>query len=205
MESPIKDEHEELIRAQQSAYSIPGVDDNIPDRLLKKRKQEKAKPKQESLPVSNTAVYITGLPLDTKMDEMVDIFKKAGVILVDAISQLPKIKMYNDSEGAFKGDALVIYLRAESVELAVDILHDFPFRPEDKSVISVQPAVFNERDKEAKRQKKSSHDKRKGKAIQKLVKVLDWDEESDAKSKKTKSSKSVVLKFMFTLDELEVF
>ena len=36
--------------------------------------------------------------------------------------------MYVDDQGNFKGDALVVYFRAESVKLAVQMLDDTQFR-----------------------------------------------------------------------------
>ena len=36
--------------------------------------------------------------------------------------------MYEDDKGQFKGDALVVYFRAESVNLAIQMLDDSDFR-----------------------------------------------------------------------------
>ena len=36
--------------------------------------------------------------------------------------------MYEDSEGQFKGEALVVYFRPESVDLAIQMLDDSDFR-----------------------------------------------------------------------------
>jgi HIV Tat-specific factor 1 len=43
-------------------------------------------------------------------------------------SGLPRIKLYTDESGNLKGDALVVYFRPESVQLAVQILDDSDFR-----------------------------------------------------------------------------
>ena len=40
----------------------------------------------------------------------------------------PRIKLYEDDKGSFKGDALVVYFRPESVDLAVQMLDDTDFR-----------------------------------------------------------------------------
>lgn len=50
-------------------------------------------------------------------------FSKAGLILEDGNGD-PRIKLYHDDEGRFKGDALIVYLQAESVELAVRLFDD---------------------------------------------------------------------------------
>ena len=59
--------------------------------------------------------------------------------------QKPRIKLYTDGQGNFKGDALVVYFRAESVELAVQMLDDTQFRSvgdRPGSMLSVVEAVF---------------------------------------------------------------
>lgn len=40
----------------------------------------------------------------------------------------PRIKMYEDESGKFKGDALIVYFRPESVKLAIQMLDDSDFR-----------------------------------------------------------------------------
>lgn len=42
--------------------------------------------------------------------------------------QNKRIKMYKDEHGNFKGDALVMYFKPESVNLAVQLLDDSQFR-----------------------------------------------------------------------------
>jgi HIV Tat-specific factor 1 len=51
------------------------------------------------------------------------VFSKAGVLLIGDDGQ-PRIKMYNDDEGKFKGDALVMYFKEGSVDLAITLLDD---------------------------------------------------------------------------------
>src|ERR1700754_4108596 len=83
------------------------------------------KPKR---PRVNTAVYVSSLPLDTDQDEIHLAFSKCGVIAEEIDSGKPRIKMYEDDKGQFKGDALVVYFRPESVDLAVQMLDDTDFR-----------------------------------------------------------------------------
>lgn len=73
--------------------------------------------------VRQTAVYVTNLPPTTTAEVLVTVFSKAGLILEDAKGE-PKVKLYNDEAGNFKGEALVVYLKEESVELAIRLLDE---------------------------------------------------------------------------------
>lgn len=76
----------------------------------------------------NSAIYVTSIPLDASTDELRDAFCKCGVIAEEIDSGRPRIKMYMDENGNFKGDALIVYFRPESVKLAVQMLDDTDFR-----------------------------------------------------------------------------
>ncbi len=71
---------------------------------------------------------MTDLPPDTTVDEVRRIFSRCGVIAEEIDEGKPRIKLYTDEKGHFKGDALVVYFRAESVDLAVQMLDDTDFR-----------------------------------------------------------------------------
>ncbi|TYJ55307.1 hypothetical protein B9479_004030 [Cryptococcus floricola] len=150
---------EELLKAQQAAYSVPGVDESTPAnavvareerRTLKRKKNEKdytsntlnkpAEPaKSASQGNSNggesskaaapppaqkkTGVWVTNLPPNTTVEKMANVFNKAGVLLIDNEGN-PKIKMYYDDDGVFKGEALVTYFKEGSVDLAITLLDD---------------------------------------------------------------------------------
>ena len=89
---------------------------------------KKPKPTTEPRERKNTAIYITNLPLDTDVDEVHSVFSKCGVIAEEIDSRKPRIKLYTDDQGNFKGDALILYFRAESVDLAIQMLDDTDFR-----------------------------------------------------------------------------
>jgi HIV Tat-specific factor 1 len=110
----------------------------------KKRKRSKAKFSAKN---AKCWIYITGLPKDTNEEEVAAYFSKCGVIDLDPETQKPKVKLYRHKadkpEGrTVKGDASVCYARAESVELALQILDENLFR--DGAILSVQRAKFEQ-------------------------------------------------------------
>ncbi|KAI5866869.1 hypothetical protein GGS23DRAFT_603081 [Durotheca rogersii] len=145
---------EELLAQQQSAYGIGTDPDDVGGHLPnKKRKKgqgggsgagypggnsgrEQAPPqrpqkrqKAPAAPRQNTAIYVTGLPLDVTVDEVHEVFsRKCGVIAEEIDSGRPRIKLYTDDKGSFKGDALVVFFKPQSVEMAIMLLDDTDFR-----------------------------------------------------------------------------
>ena len=76
----------------------------------------------------------------------------------------PRIKLYTDEAGNFKGDALVVYFRAESVALAVQMLDDTDFRFGTAGTswrMSVQAADFSYKSQQEAPAKSSMKDKKK--------------------------------------------
>ncbi len=188
-------------------------------RAIKAQKKAKA----PLPPRENTAIYVTGLPLDVTIQEVHDVFsRKCGVIAEEIDSGKPRIKLYTDANGDFKGDALVVFFKAPSVKMAIMLLDDTEFRLGDKDHgrMRVQAAessykkvqhgdgagmAAGEEEKEKKRQ--SAKDKAKIiKKTQKLnARLADWsddDEPSAVKDTGSRWDKVVILKHMFTLEEL---
>lgn len=97
--------------------------------------------KRPSVP-KNTAIYVSKLPQDITVEELVQYFSKCGIIMDEILTGKPRIKLYSDSDGKFKGDALIVYLREESVNLACSILDEGEIRP--GYAIRVQEASFNQ-------------------------------------------------------------
>lgn len=154
--------------------------------------------------------------------------RKAGVIAEEIDSGAPRIKMYNDADGNFKGDALVVFFKPQSVQMAIMLLDDTDFRINASGTrdgrISVQEAdssykktqynqesngddkATNGKDTQAKRP--PTNDRQKIiKKTQKLdAKLADWDDDippAIPSNSGSKHDKTVVLVHMFTLEELE--
>lgn len=179
----------------------------------------------------NTAVFVR-LPFDAAFDEVVERYSKCGLIEEDDEGE-PKVKMYAREDGTFSGEALVVYFKEDSVNLAINILDDAELRlGEPSSRMSVQRAEFGHKNDntggESKPRKvvdRKKTTKRLGR-MQKYVlfsyhyggsqrharKLEEWvDEdnfgpaitEEDTHISANKNSRVVVLKHMFTQKELE--
>ncbi|KAL3420892.1 nuclear mrna splicing factor-associated [Phlyctema vagabunda] len=229
---PVVDEA--LLEEQQRAYQVSGVDESEPvDAMKRKRKKEYVNgedeggravkaPKKAKAPLPprpNTAVYVTGLPSDATVEEVAEVFsRKCGVIAEEIDSGKPRIKLYTDEKGEFKGDALVVFFKAPSVDMAIMLLDDTDFRIGSGQAggrIRVQAAESsykkvqhnNDAGKETKeRPQTSMKDKQKIiKKTQKLdARLADWDDDEPSAVLETSSrwDKVVILKHMFTLEEL---
>ncbi|KAI4097287.1 MAG: hypothetical protein LQ344_000386 [Seirophora lacunosa] len=216
-----------LLEQQRQAYAVQGVDESEPAQpLKKKRKQEyvngedetggrantskKAKPTAEPRERKNTAVYVTNLPLDVSVQEVSDVFSRCGVIAEEIDRGKPRIKLYADDNGNFKGDALILYFRAESVDLAIQMLDDSDFRlgqaaPGGKMRVAAADFSYKTQ-KDAPAKSNSKDNKKMIKKTQKLNnKLADWDDDDPQAIQDTSSrwDKVVILKHLFTLQELE--
>ena len=124
----------------------------------------------------NTAVYVTSIPLDVQLEEIRDTFSKCGVIAEEIDSGRPRIKMYVDDTGNFKGEALVVYFRPESVNLAIQMLDETEFRlgvPGPLGPMRVQPADFSFKSQQDAPTKSNMRDKKK--IIQRTQKLNRYD------------------------------
>ncbi|KAG6917824.1 hypothetical protein DXG01_000884 [Tephrocybe rancida] len=237
---------EDLVKRQQAAYAMEGVDEETPAAPVLARENKKRKDPEDytsATPVSeagpsikrgkvdkkdrppterkskNTAIYVTGLPADAEVEEIVERFSKCGVIEEDDEGD-PKVKMYAKDDGTFSGEALVVYFKEDSVLLALNILDDAELRFGDSStVMTVVKADFAHKEKpsggqQAPQQPRKTMDKKKAsRRIGKMQKkLLEWDDEDgfgpmispeeSAASAANQNSRVVVLKHMFTLEEL---
>ncbi|MBW0519588.1 hypothetical protein O181_059303 [Austropuccinia psidii MF-1] len=221
---------ESLWAAQQAAYKVDGVDENTPaisngtkdKKQLKLEKQNQRKNAQKKRALEgdpnstgqqrNTAIYITRLPLDATTDELHECFSRAGLILVDEENQ-PKIKFYKDqTTGLFNGSALVVFLKPESVELAIQLFDDTALRlgaSSSQERMQVSRAEFSHKKQPLpptnSDQQQFQKRQKRAKKVEKLkTKLEEWDSDDEkASAAQTRFSKVVVLKHMFTLAELQ--
>lgn len=91
-----------------------------PSRTNKEEKEQRkveAKRKAQEPPTwfevdeaHNTAIYVSGLPLDITIEELTQLFAKCGLLARDERGK-DKIKLYRDGNGEPKGDALCTYIK----------------------------------------------------------------------------------------------
>lgn len=120
----------------------------------------------------NSAIYVTSIPLDADFEEIRDTFSKCGVIAEEIDSGRERVKMYTDDNGKFKGEALVVYFRPESVNLAVQMLDVSDFRlgvTGPHGAMRVQPADFSF--KSQREAPKQANERDKKKIIQRTQKL----------------------------------
>ncbi|KAF9696027.1 hypothetical protein EKO04_005966 [Ascochyta lentis] len=181
----------------------------------KKRKNVQApdaskKPKVQE----NRAIYVSNLPRDTNETEIEDEFKKYGIIDQGADGN-KRIKMYKDEEGNFNGECLIVYFKKDSVELAIRMMDDYYFRIEDQSQgkIKVKEADFSykkhkdgdEIASKLTRKDKKASERNRAELNRKLAEWSDNEEEvaETFAPKKNKWAKVCILRYAFTLAELE--
>ncbi|KIY64154.1 hypothetical protein CYLTODRAFT_381276 [Cylindrobasidium torrendii FP15055 ss-10] len=223
---------DDLMKQQQAAYAVAGVDEETPAApvLARDSKKRKAAPDYTGVTVpdpaakrgkqdksKNTSIYVTGLPLDTTDEELITAFSRFGVLEEDYDGE-PKVKMYAKDDGTFSGEALVVYFKEDSVSLALNILDESELRLGDpKSVMHLARADFAHKhggggSAPANNQPRRVVDKKKAtRRIVKMQKKLEeWNDEdgfgpalAPEETTTNKPGRVVVLKHMFTLQELE--
>jgi len=127
----------------------------------KKRKKNEWFDQEES---QNTTVYVDGLPPGTiTVDQFEEMMKKYGIIQFDPVRSKAKVKLYtNRQTGVPKGDGICTYVKRESVDLAIKLLHEAQCPLDVSLKMTVKLAEF--------KLKGEGYDPKKGKKRRKLTK-----------------------------------
>lgn len=145
----------------------------------------------------NTTVYVSGFPPD-KIDEdkFVDLMKKYGIIAKLPIHGSPySIKLYKNEDGSYKGDARCRYVHKESVSLAIELLDGMDY---EGSTLHCKLAEFKLKGDYDPSKKLRVDPKAKQKQKKIIDKLLSWETKEPAENRQ----KKVILKYMFTPDEI---
>jgi len=192
----------------QSKPPEPSIQPPPPSQKSKEEKEQRkaeAKRKAQEPPTwfevdeaHNTAIYISGLPLDITMEELTQLFTKCGLIARDEKGK-DKIKLYKDGNGEPKGDALCTYIKVESVDLALKILDGSQIRGK---TLSVQRAKFQMKGAydPALKPKRKKKDKERQKKMQE--KLFDWRPER-MRGEPLKCERIVIIKNLFTPEDFD--
>lgn len=143
-----------------------------------------------------TCVYVQNLPRDASAEEVAEVFAKCGILRTDD-GGAPRVKVYTDDDGRPKGDALVNYMLAPSVQLACQLLDGTWLRGgsvrgdgEPDAPLRVEEASFQQKDRQGNDAGKGS--KRAAKEVltpaekrariqseQRRAKLLGWEGEDN--------------------------
>lgn len=153
-----------------------------------------------------SSVYVSNLPKTITIDKFVKLMQKCGLLKQCEKTEKPKVKLYTDNEGKFKGDGLAHYLAPESVDLALQILDE---QDVEGNKIKVELAKFEMKGKFDKTKKKKGMNKKEKIAAKKTKnKLLGWGGmgittgSEDPKTKRARYEKVVVFSNCFTVDEV---
>ncbi|KLT39738.1 hypothetical protein CC85DRAFT_330491 [Cutaneotrichosporon oleaginosum] len=200
---------------------------------IKKRKAGDKENNREARPAKvqmtgpkskKTAVWVSNLPPNTTVDLLQSVFSKAGVLHVDDQGK-PRIKLYYDDDGKFKGDALVMYFKEGSVDLAITLLDDTElelgagygnmrvrvaeYDRSETSEANPEPAQKATHQPPQKKPLTAEEKSRMKRRMRQLESKLTWHSDDDDDGARASSNISsqlgrvVVLKGMFKLRELE--
>ena len=109
-----------FVDPNQSSEPKKPPEPKVSAKVDKEQKKAEAKRKASEPPTwfeidqaHNTAIYISGLPMDITMDELTELVTKCGLLARDEKNK-NKIKLYRDSNGDPKGDALCTYIKVST-------------------------------------------------------------------------------------------
>ena len=149
-----------------------------------------------------TKVYVQGLPTgqvesdEWSEEQFAKFMSKCGVIDVDVRTNKPKVKLYKDSEGNFKGDGLCTYMRVESVQLALSVI-DGGTLDHHKTPLKVEKAKFEMKGNyNPKLKPKKLNKKEQERAKKKQDKMLAWEPDK-LRGERSKKDRILVIENVF--------
>ena len=157
---------------------------------------------------------MTNIPRDATVEEIETEFKKYGMI-DQGVDGKPRIKMYTTETGDFNGEALVVYFKKDSVQLAIRLQDDYEFRLGDQShgTVKVQEAdnTFRKTTDGAQvanklvRQERKAAERSRADMQRRLAEWSDNEDEVEKTyaPKKNKWAKMCIIKNVFILEDLE--
>uniref|UniRef100_A0A0P4WFG7 17S U2 SnRNP complex component HTATSF1 n=1 Tax=Scylla olivacea TaxID=85551 RepID=A0A0P4WFG7_SCYOL len=177
------------------------------EELKRKLENEKAKATKKKLTwfqmdeTRNTKVYVNNLPDSMTENSFVTLMQKCGMIMLDEQTSRPKVKLYKDEEGNFKGDALCTYIKVESVKLAEQILDGYQV---GNMKIHVEQAKFQQKGEYNPKLKPRKKGKKELERLKKKQeKLFDWRPEP-MRGQRKKWENTVVIRNVFDPKEFEV-
>lgn len=163
-----------------------------------KRKKQRIESGQWVDSTKNYSVYVSGLPKDTTLEEVAEVFKRAGLIKIDPLTTLPKIKLYTDENGELKRDGTVTFVNKESIDFALRYLDNYHFR--ENCVIHVERAKFEPRDSQQRQLPPSAKAERRKKylaAKYEQERLKSWSDMADDGT----GRRIVISKPMFSMED----
>lgn len=138
---------------------------------------------------------------------------QVGLIALNPVDQLPKIKIYVDEAGQPKGDCSICFNAESSAEMALSVLDGGYIRPSSKP-LSVTRAEFHKRETPAPGSGSSAitqPPRKKAMLTHAQIKVsqnamaqaLAWNEDDDVGVSKSKALKIVVIENMFSPQQVD--
>ncbi len=195
-EKNLKTEESLLKKKRKFGENIEKILTDEQIKLLEKNKKklDKLKDKKKEkwyAPKVNANIYVSCLPKDITEFELTEYFSRCGFIRKDPKTNQNKIKLYKDEKGKNKGDALVSFLREESVSMAIDLFHETEIRPGFK--INIERAKFEQKGDYKKREAYRINELQRFKMKTDVERMLGWNDDEDNE----KGLKIVILKNMF--------
>lgn len=111
----------------------------------------------------------------------------------------PKIKLYKDDNDQIKGDALVMYFKPESVQLAISLLDEAEFRPNIS--LRISRAIFSQHSDNISNPSSTLDSKTKKRKLEAIKKKLEWFDPQEGKQNEA-MKKTVIFEHLFDPSEI---